>query len=47
MLRLPAFDVVTPDSVDGVVAALMLKQYLRNPETWETASAQGLGGTGW
>jgi len=41
-----AMQLVTACS-DGVVAALMLKQYLRNPEIWETASAQGLGGTGW
>ncbi len=32
---------------DGVVAAMMLKQYFRDPEGWSTASAEGVGGGGW
>ena len=32
---------------DGVVAAMMLKQYFRDPDSWAKASAEALGGTGW
>jgi thioredoxin reductase (NADPH) len=32
---------------DGVVAALMLKQYFRDPKSWAAATAEGLGGAGW
>jgi len=32
---------------DGVVAAMMLKQYFRDPGTWDQAAAEGLGGAGW
>ena len=32
---------------DGIVAAMMLKQYFRDPESWSVASADGLGGVGW
>ncbi len=32
---------------DGVVAAMMLKQYYRDPAAWATESAEGLGGAGW
>ncbi len=41
-----AMQLVTACS-DGVVAALMLKQYFRDPGSWEAANAEGLGGTGW
>ena len=32
---------------DGVIAAMMLKQYFRDPSAWERATAEGLGGVGW
>ncbi len=32
---------------DGVVAAMMLRQYFRDPSVWTEASAEGLGGVGW
>ena len=32
---------------DGVVAAMGLKQYFRNPAAWSVRSAEALGGTGW
>ena len=32
---------------DGVVAAMMLKQYFRDPAGWDHESAEGLGGGGW
>ena len=32
---------------DGVVAAMMLKQYFRDPSAWERASGEELGGVGW
>ncbi len=32
---------------DGVVAAMMLKQYFRDPAGWAKASAEGIGGSGW
>lgn len=32
---------------DGVVAAMMLKQYFRDPSAWEAQTAEGVGGTGW
>jgi len=32
---------------DGVVAAMMLKQYYRDPSAWAKESAEGIGGTGW
>jgi len=41
-----AMQLVTACS-DGVVAALMLKQYFRDPGSWGAAKAEGLGGTGW
>ncbi|MDY7011064.1 MAG: FAD-dependent oxidoreductase [Planctomycetota bacterium] len=32
---------------DGVVAAMMLKQYFRDPAAWTSESAEGIGGAGW
>ncbi len=32
---------------DGVVAAMMLKQYFRDPSSWSSQAAEGLGGSGW
>ncbi len=32
---------------DGVVAAMMLKQYFRDPAAWKAETAEGLGGAGW
>jgi len=32
---------------DGVVAAMMLKQYFHDPDNWAKASAEALGGGGW
>jgi len=32
---------------DGVIAAMMLKQYFRQPEAWSAETAGGLEGTGW
>ncbi len=32
---------------DGVLAAMMLKQYFRDPAAWLAESLEGLGGTGW
>lgn len=32
---------------DGVVAAMMLKQYYRDPKRWAQQTAKGLGGKGW
>ena len=32
---------------DGVVAAMMLKQYFRDPASWSKSSADSLGGSGW
>ncbi len=32
---------------DGVVAAMMLKRYYRDPAGWAAQSAEGLGGEGW
>ncbi|MFA6134806.1 MAG: FAD-dependent oxidoreductase [Phycisphaerae bacterium] len=34
-------------SADGVVAAMMLKQYFRNPAAWGKASANEAAGSGW
>jgi thioredoxin reductase (NADPH) len=32
---------------DGVIAAMMLKRYYRDPKAWNLVTAEGLGGGGW
>jgi thioredoxin reductase (NADPH) len=32
---------------DGVIAAMMLRQYFRNPQAWSSESAEHIGGSGW